>query len=383
MINFRYHIVSLTGVFLALIIGILMGTTVVSRATVDGLKANLQRAETRSAAVHRTNDQLSGELSRRTKTDDEIDKALTEHVTTQAVGGVLDGVPVLVITTGGADKDLVDRMVTALDDAGASVDGTLVLNDRLAGTESDLEPLRDPLEVPVRRGVRATVIRQLAVALGAAALPGVPLHGVPTTTTSTTTTIAGPDDSIDDTPDATGQVDPTNPTATTLLGVPGSSTPATTIPEAPSEPEILSLLRSSGFVDVRPAPGRDAKAPLLEAAEYGEGTGYRYVVIAPTKPSSVDEQVLIPLIAQVAALGPVAQVVATGPQDRSNPGDDPFLKPLLGRDGVAGKVSTVDNLGSFEGTVATIYALVAAGDGHFGSYGIGRTASDVIPSLGG
>ena len=37
MINFRFHIVSLIAVFLALALGIVMGATVVNRAIVDRL----------------------------------------------------------------------------------------------------------------------------------------------------------------------------------------------------------------------------------------------------------------------------------------------------------------------------------------------------------
>ena len=42
MINFRFHLVSLTAVFLALGIGIAVGATVVDRATVDFLETRLK-----------------------------------------------------------------------------------------------------------------------------------------------------------------------------------------------------------------------------------------------------------------------------------------------------------------------------------------------------
>ena len=38
MINFRYHLVSIVAVFLALGIGIIMGTAVIDRAVVDRLE---------------------------------------------------------------------------------------------------------------------------------------------------------------------------------------------------------------------------------------------------------------------------------------------------------------------------------------------------------
>ena len=38
MINLRYHVVSLVAVFLALGVGVLMGSTVIDRVTVDQLR---------------------------------------------------------------------------------------------------------------------------------------------------------------------------------------------------------------------------------------------------------------------------------------------------------------------------------------------------------
>ena len=38
MLNFRFHVVSLVAVFLALAIGIIMGSTVIDRALVDTLE---------------------------------------------------------------------------------------------------------------------------------------------------------------------------------------------------------------------------------------------------------------------------------------------------------------------------------------------------------
>src|SRR5699024_9416615 len=150
LINFRYHIVSLTAVFLALVIGILMGTTVVSKATVDGLKANVRRAEARSAAVHRTNDELSDELSVRVEVAEESDEALRDTVLAHTVRDQLVGVPVLVITTDGIDKKRIDATVAVLEAAGAVVPGTLTVTDRLGadGTESDR--LREILDVSAR-----------------------------------------------------------------------------------------------------------------------------------------------------------------------------------------------------------------------------------------
>ncbi len=355
MINFRYHIVSLTAVFLALIIGILMGTTVVSKATVDGLKANLHRAEARSAAVHRTNGELSSELSKRTDTDDDVDDALAKNVLPSAVAQSLNDVPVLVIASEDADKDVLAQATAALNDAGADLDGTLVVDDRMVLDDSDADRLRDLLDIPARSNVQAAVNRQLAIALAQAGLPGTDLKGVPTSTTSST-------------------LPPTTPEDT------GTAVPPTTTVPPPTQPDIIGTLRENGFLSFRPAGSQSSDTPVLESPEMAGGNGYRYVVVAGTDPAAVTSRVLVPLVASMAALGPVAQVAASGPKDPGDPGGDPFLAPLLARDGVKGHVSTVDNLGSFEGNVATVFALVEAAEGRFGSYGIGATATAVVPA---
>ncbi|MBV9932696.1 MAG: copper transporter, partial [Actinobacteria bacterium] len=64
MINFRYHLVSLTAVFLALAIGIAMGATVVDQATVKLLRSQLDSVRTRANNTNTQNDALRAEVSR-------------------------------------------------------------------------------------------------------------------------------------------------------------------------------------------------------------------------------------------------------------------------------------------------------------------------------
>ena len=53
MINLRYHIVSIIAVFLALAIGVVMGTSFLGKATVDQLKTQISRAESRIDATEK------------------------------------------------------------------------------------------------------------------------------------------------------------------------------------------------------------------------------------------------------------------------------------------------------------------------------------------
>lgn len=58
MINFRYHVVSLVAVFLALAVGIVMGSTVIDRAIVDGLRNRIDTANKNTEEKRAENDQL-------------------------------------------------------------------------------------------------------------------------------------------------------------------------------------------------------------------------------------------------------------------------------------------------------------------------------------
>ena len=62
MINIRYHIVSITAVFLALGIGVAMGSTFLGKATVDQLKTQISKAEKRIDATEKS---LNSRLIRR------------------------------------------------------------------------------------------------------------------------------------------------------------------------------------------------------------------------------------------------------------------------------------------------------------------------------
>ena len=62
MINLRYHIVSLTAVFLALAIGVLLGGTYLDKYTVDQLDQSITNAEERIRETRAENDRLRGEV---------------------------------------------------------------------------------------------------------------------------------------------------------------------------------------------------------------------------------------------------------------------------------------------------------------------------------
>ncbi|HUR48708.1 MAG TPA: copper transporter [Acidimicrobiales bacterium] len=124
MINFRYHLVSLTAMFLALGLGIAMGATVVDRALVSGLEDQLNRVGTRADSVAANNDHLDDQLSSWER--------FAEQAGDEFVAGRLAGVPVVVVTFAGVDGDVVARVEAALRNAGAILPARVLFTSRFA-----------------------------------------------------------------------------------------------------------------------------------------------------------------------------------------------------------------------------------------------------------
>src|SRR3712207_250787 len=133
MVDFRYHVVSIVAVFLALGIGIVFGTTAINRAILDNLEGNVSRL---------AGDKRALEDERRILTDRATDaEAWGQAVSPTLVNGVLAGERVVVVSAPGATRDLRDGVVKQLTAAGATVTGRIrlsaALNDPARVTELD------------------------------------------------------------------------------------------------------------------------------------------------------------------------------------------------------------------------------------------------------
>ena len=61
MINFRFHLVSLIAIFLALALGVVIGAGVIDRGVVDTLDNRLEHVEAKADRIQVENDVLNGE----------------------------------------------------------------------------------------------------------------------------------------------------------------------------------------------------------------------------------------------------------------------------------------------------------------------------------
>jgi hypothetical protein len=141
MINFRFHLVSLIAVFLALAVGVVMGYGVLGQPTVEGLQNRIDRVEARANDIKRENDVLEEENTRL--------QTVIGDVGQWATLGLLRGTEVTTVAVRGISSDEVTAVVEALRRAGATVPGVLWLEDRWALRDSeDAQALASVLGLP-------------------------------------------------------------------------------------------------------------------------------------------------------------------------------------------------------------------------------------------
>jgi hypothetical protein len=369
LINLRYHIVSITAVFLALGIGLTLGTSFLDRVTVDTLKQQLDDVEQR---VQET-DQQNGELSARVEALDERDDALVAGIG-RVVEGRLADVPVLVLATEGTEQADVDAAVATLASSGAEVAGTWWLTERWAlDDDEEVQALADALAItsedPERLFLAGTA--RLAQELADAALPPEPVAD-----------------------DAEVLVDPAAGEEGTDTADDAAADPAAGDPAAggddeelvevvpPSEPELLAELAAAGFVEYQALPGSGDERVLLPAA------GTRYVVVSGQVGRGGPQQAASTVVATVAEEDVLSVVAAQGDtalqlaDEAPAPEDDrrtTFVGPLRTADVVRERVTTIDHLDTAAGLLAMVLAVDDLDLGVVGHYGVAPGAAGLVP----
>lgn len=316
MVDFRYHLVSIIAVFLALAVGIVLGTAALNGPIQDALNDNISRLSADKRALEADVQELRGQV----RASDEF--ALT--VGPGLVQGTLTERTVLLVTTPQTPADLPERLTPLLEQAGAQVTGTLQLLPALAEPQSgqlveDLVAQVVPAGVDLPDGEpveRATA--ELAAALVRPADgPGVE----PAEAQAVVSAFEEADLVRFSTDDETLQ----------------SATLAVVLTGAPAEPPVdeaqgaQSQAQSQALVDLVSALGSRSDGAVVAGLTGSAGQG-----------------------------GTVRLVRAEAP--------------------VAAEVSTVDNVDTGTGLVAVVLALREQLAGGVGQYGAGAGAAGALPS---
>lgn len=124
LIDFRFHLISLVAVFLALGLGILMGSVVLDQQLVSVLEGRVQRLQDQKGALQ--DDVIS--LERQLDADNRFADATEDWLLADA----LDGRDVVILRFEGTDDRVSDGAVDAIETAGGIVAATVTFTDRLA-----------------------------------------------------------------------------------------------------------------------------------------------------------------------------------------------------------------------------------------------------------
>ncbi|MEA3020017.1 MAG: hypothetical protein QOI47_1541 [Actinomycetota bacterium] len=344
MINFRYHVVSLIAVFLSLAIGVIMGSAVIDRAIVNRLEDQQTSLQHRLDSIEKSNDALRAE-------NGDLRGAanlLAEQGSQRLLAGSLTGVPVAVIASRGVESSGLSALVSLLATSGADQRGTIWLTERFAlASDGERRDLAAALGAPV--STSASDLRTLAL----------------TRLSSMLRDEAGPSRITDPS---------VSSTTTTTSG---------TAADALATAAVFSALRDAGFVDFDPPKGQPGSAgPQL-------ARGTRLVFVSGAKAKVPDDQVAVPFADLLVADRPgVPSVALLAAEDRgtttttTKPAPE-FVVALRRDNGVADRLSTVDNIGDFAGRLAAVLAIVDLGEGRVGHFGRGPGAQRLLPALPG
>jgi hypothetical protein len=132
VINFRYHVVSLTAVFLALAIGLVVGTAALNGPVADSLQEQVQSVSRDNSNLRDQQNQYREELNRAQEFATEVSPAL--------LNGKLTGRKILVLALPNTQK-YADQVIAMLTVAGATITAKVDVQEKFFDPLNDVELL--------------------------------------------------------------------------------------------------------------------------------------------------------------------------------------------------------------------------------------------------
>ncbi|MFI5043343.1 MAG: copper transporter [Acidimicrobiales bacterium] len=352
MINFRFHLVSLVAVFLAIGIGVAMGASFLDRATVDTLRSRVDDLSEGYQRRGRENAALRDQLT-------EVDSQARDLAGggSEALSDQLTGEKIVLITPDGFSDEVVTATRTSLAAADSIFSGAIKVQPELSLEDGDvLAATRDRLglRTGTAQEVSDAAINELGQALAILSADAVGAEVEPTTTTTTI-----------ERPNGTTQTPPLEP--------PTNPSSARAVLEAMSELGLIALDQT------------DAS----DGATFPDVLGVRYVMATPAESTNAADAAIVPLARSIAAstgaVVTVGEARAPRPDGQTTstttgePTRGESLSELRESDS-AEQLSTVDDLEESNGRLALVFAVAEQSSGRVGHYGTGSGATAPFPT---
>jgi hypothetical protein len=324
VINFRYHVVSLTAVFLSLAVGLVLGSTVLNGPMLDALNNQV-------ATLSQTNQQLREQVSF-LEEEAQREEVFATEAAPLLLDGTLTGRRVAMVVLPEAEA-YAEQVTGTLELAGAELTYTVWLTDRFVQPAHRLNQLLDLAHNAVPPSLDADELpaNSDGVETSAALLAAVLLRQ------------GGEDGDL-----PVESVGPEFPTSEVPLA---------------DRRAVLSAYAASDY---------------LEQQEHQAAPAEIVVVVAALPFTDADgtekNQALLTTVEQFARTGPVI-VVGAGPSGAGN------LVAEIRRDlELSETVSTVDNVSTPQGLVACGLVVADQLRGNIGHYGDGNGAESLLPN---
>ena len=338
MIDFRYHLVSIASVFLALAVGIVLGAGPLKGTLGDTLASEV--AQLRSDA-----DSLRGSLA-----DAEAGVTARDDVLSAvgplSVAGTLSGTSVSILALPGSPDNAYDSARASLEASGAAIAAQVRVDESWTS--------QDPPDVTDRTTAAAELRTLLAGDLPVGIDPervialalGWALAVDPTAGPAESQAVEG---GVEEPAQTAGPTSET-PTADSTTTAPEQSDAATSA-------RILEILAANGLVTVE----GDSTSAVTDAV----------VIIAPVAGDDTAEQVPVwsDLVAAVDEAGSVLVVGDLGVEAEA---ESDLISSIRASSDLSGRISTVDDVVTPAGRLAVPFAVAEqlAGDaGHYGALG--------------
>jgi len=342
MINLRYHIVSIVGIFLALGIGVALGSTFIDGVVVAELEERVDNIERDRNNLRDDLDVARDELA------DVVSAQAAQEVAAIPLlgGGRLADVPVMIIAAEGIDPAAFQTIRAAILGSDAQYEGTLWLTDRLNLSDGDN---------------RADIAETFGLVDDAETLVRLALE------TRLVTALFPP------APETAGNV--LGGTVADIAGELLASADSELSVEAPVAQgrldSVLTQLRDAAFVVY------DNEFAVTGALDEVPGHGTRFVLVSNAEADLDPAEIFVPLFDAVVEGGLDVTIVALEPvplDDNADP--TAFVSVIRSNPEYRAAFATVDHAATFNGTLS---ALVVTDTREILHLGTGPNASAELP----
>ncbi len=321
MIDFRYHVVSLIAVFIALAIGIVLGAGPLRGQLSDTLEGQVAELAAERTALR---DQVQHN-ERRAEAKD----GLIDLLSTPSTEGLLQGIDVAVVQLPDGDGKLAEELVSSLTGAGAEN----VTRVEVLQTWEDVDG-----------GDRADVVASIAAELGTTATPAAVLAAVLGGTQSFRT-----DEEVG--------------AATTRLEL----------------ADLISVQTSGDSADAA-LPGVSQLTPHEAVVVLDGGLDGGLAEQDAEQARLMQERLdLVGALVETPAAVCVFGAGTEAWQDPAADAESPLVAAVRADGDLVDEVSTVDNLESATGRLATTWAVARQVQGEAGHYGLAADSSGIAP----